>query len=212
VTGAAGSGGGPGPALFPDGLRIVNLGLPAFAEAARAHGAEAIQLDWRPPAGADRELGLLVARLEDDADDPAGGAGRVIGQGNVAAVERILGARPMLLDVRPAGEVIPFLGEGRALLHGGPPIEWPRMCGPMQGAAMGALLFEGWSATPEEARAMLDEGVVAFAPCHHHGAVGPMAGLVAPSMPVVVVEDRAHGNRAFATLNEGLGAPLRRLR
>jgi hypothetical protein len=36
-----------------------------------------------------------------------------------------------------------------------------------------------------------------------------MAGLVSPSMPVVVVENRTFGNRAFATLNEGLGKVLR---
>jgi hypothetical protein len=36
-----------------------------------------------------------------------------------------------------------------------------------------------------------------------------MAGIVSPSMPVVVVENAAGGNRAFATLNEGLGRALR---
>src|SRR5438093_174237 len=36
-----------------------------------------------------------------------------------------------------------------------------------------------------------------------------MAGIVSPSMPVVVVENTASGNRAFATLNEGLGKVLR---
>jgi hypothetical protein len=95
------------------------------------------------------------------------------------------------------------------LLHSGPPIEWPRMCGPVQGAVIGAILFEGWASTPARARALVEDGSVAFAPCHHHGAVGPMAGVVSPSMPVVVVENADRGNRAWATLNEGLGRVLR---
>jgi hypothetical protein len=36
-----------------------------------------------------------------------------------------------------------------------------------------------------------------------------MAGVISPSMPVVVVENDAAGNRAFANLNEGLGKVLR---
>jgi hypothetical protein len=48
-----------------------------------------------------------------------------------------------------------------------------------------------------------------LSPCHHHGAVGPMAGVVSASMPVVVVGDAAGGGLAYATLNEGLGKVLR---
>jgi hypothetical protein len=114
----------------------------------------------------------------------------------------------MLVDVQPARDAIAGLGD-RMLLHSGPPIDWAAMCGPVQGAAIGACLFEGWATTPTEARGLLDAGKIAFAPCHDHGAVGPMAGVVSPSMPVVVVENAAGGNRAFATLNEGLGKVLR---
>ena len=50
---------------------------------------------------------------------------------------------------------------------------------------------------------------MALEPCHEHGAVGPMAGIISPSMPVWVVENTAAGNRAFCNLNEGLGKVLR---
>src|SRR5204862_2328324 len=130
----------------------------------------------------DRELGLLLAWLEDDPTDPLGGR---ISAANGRAVERILGAQPMLADVRLASEVIEGLG-GRMLLHSGPPIEWAAMCGPVQGAAIGACLFEGWASTPGDARRLLDGGKISFAPCHDHGAVGPMAGVLSPSMPVAV--------------------------
>jgi len=191
--------------LFPEGLHAINVGLAAFAGPARAHGATVSHLAWRPPAGGDRALGLLLARLEDDPDDAIGARVRAA---NDTAIARIVGARPALVDVRPAREVIPALA-GRTILHAGPPIEWARTCGPVQGAAIGAILYEGWATSAEAARALLDTGAVAFMPCHEHGAVGPMAGIVSPSMPVVVVDNGAHGNRAFATLNEGLGRALR---
>lgn len=193
------------PGNLLDGVRAINVGLAGFADPIRAAGAPVVHLDWRPPAAGDRGLGLVLASLEDDvADEP----GRTLAAANATAVGRILESQPMLVDVQPAGDAIPGLRD-RMLLHSGPPIEWPRMCGPVQGAAIGACLFEGWATTPDEARRLLDRGDVSFAPCHDHGAVGPMAGVVSPSMPVVVVENGAAGNRAYATLNEGLGKVLR---
>jgi hypothetical protein len=186
-------------------MRALNVGLAGFAEPPRAHGATVLSLDWRPPAEGDRDLGLLVARLEDNPDDPLGVRVR---DANATVVARLLGARPMLIDVRPAAEVVPGL-ESRMILCAGPPIGWPEMCGPMRGAVIGAILFEGWACSPEAATALAARGEIRFAPCHHHGAVGPMAGILSPSMPVVVVENTSHGNRAFATLNEGLGRVLR---
>src|ERR1051326_4736539 len=119
---------------------LINIGLAGFAIPLAAHGARAVNVDWRPPASGDRELGLLLARLEDDPDDPLGAR---VAIGNATAMQRLLGARPMLVDVLPAGRVIPFLsGPEHRLLHAGPPIAWQRMCGPMQGAAVGAILFE----------------------------------------------------------------------
>jgi hypothetical protein len=191
--------------LLAGGLQAFNVGLAQFAEAPRAHGATVLQLDWRPPAGGDRELGLLVARLEDDPDDPVGARVR---EANATAIGRLLGARPVLVDVRPAREVVPGL-EDRLLLHAGPPTAWEAMCGPVRAAAIGAILLEGWADTPEAAARLAASGGVRFEPCHHHQAVGPMAGIITASMPVLVVENTAHGNRAFSNLNEGLGRALR---
>ena len=190
--------------LFPEGVRAVNVGLDMFAQPLAANGATVARLDWRPPAEGDREVGLLLARLEDDLDDPIG---RRIATANAMAVERLLAAQPMLVDVRPAREA---LGLGnRHILHAGPPIEWQRMCGPVEGAILGAVLFEGWAESPEDASALVESGGVELSPCHDRQAVGPMAGVISPSMPVVVVENDASGLRAHATLNEGLGKVLR---
>ena len=191
--------------MLPNGVQALNIGLAGFAEPIAAAGATVLNLDWRPPAEADPQLGMLIARLEDDPDDPIG---TVVATANRTALDRLLGASPFLVDVQPAGTAIPGL-MGRMLLHSGPPIAWDRMCGPMRGAVIGASLFEGWAATPEEAEQLVAGGEIAFDACHHHGAAGPMAGVVSPSMPVVVVENTAGGNRSFATLNEGLGKVLR---
>jgi uncharacterized protein DUF1116 len=190
--------------LFPDGVRAVNVGLDMFAQPLVDNGATVASLDWRPPAEGDRDIGLLLARLEDDPDHPLG---RKIAAANATAVERLLAAQPMLVDVQPAAVALE-LGD-RQILHSGPPIEWDRMCGPVKGAIIGAILFERWAASPDEAVALVESRGVDFSPCHHHQAVGPMAGVISPSMPVVVVENVAAGTRAFATLNEGLGKVLR---
>lgn len=131
-----------------------------------------------------------------------------VDKANKEAMERVLSARPMLVGMDKAGEVIPEMGE-RMLLHAGPPIEWERMSGPLKGAIIGAMLYEGWATTPEEAEKMASRGEIEFDPCHHHHAVGPMAGVISPSMPVFIVENKTFNNKAYVTQNEGLGKVLR---
>ena len=95
------------------------------------------------------------------------------------------------------------------ILHAGPPIGWDRMCGPMRGAVAGIAVFEGWAGDLSEAEAMARDGAFEFHPNHHFDAVGPMTGLTTLSQPVMVVENRAFGNRAYCTINEGLGKVMR---
>ena len=125
-----------------------------------------------------------------------------IERANEEATRRLTSGAPALVDIAPAGEVIPGL-QGKAITHSGPPIEWQRMCGAQQGALIGMVLYEGWAETPEAARAMLGRGEVRLKPNHHHQAVGPMAGTISPSAPVWVVENRTFGNRAFCRQVEG---------
>ena len=129
-------------------------------------------------------------------------------QANKTAVERMMTARPLLKGVATARDVIPGMRDG-LILHAGPPIEWDRMSGPLRGAVVGALLFEGLAKDEAEATALVESGEIEFEPCHHHQTVGPMAGVTSASMAVYVVENVTHGNRAFSTLNEGYGKVLR---
>ncbi len=121
---------------------------------------------------------------------------------NKEAFNRMIQADPVLVDIAPAGEVVPGM-EGKLITHSGPPIEWSRMCGAQQGAVLGQVLFEGWAKTTDEARALLESGEIRLEPNHHHDAVGPMAGTISPSSPVWVVENAAHGNRAYCRQVEG---------
>ena len=127
---------------------------------------------------------------------------------NQEATTRMMEARPVLVGLGMARDVIPGLRDN-LILHAGPPIQWERMSGPLRGAIIGALIFEGKATTAEEAEVLATSGKIDFAPCHEYGAVGPMAGVTSPSMAVYIVENLTHGNRAFSNLNEGYGKVLR---
>lgn len=131
-----------------------------------------------------------------------------IDQANTTAVNRLMEARPMLKGVVTARDVIPGMKDN-LFLHAGPPIEWERMSGPLRGAIIGAMMFEGLAADETEAVSMVERGEVEFDSCHHHGAVGPMAGVTSASMKVYLVENVEHGNKSFSNLNEGYGKVLR---
>ena len=134
--------------------------------------------------------------------------GEAIAAANREALRRILATEPVLVDVQLAKDAIPRLGE-RTVLHAGPPITWGRMCGPMRGAVAGAIVFEGWAKDLEAASRLAASGEIRFEPNHHYDAVGPMTGMTTPNMAVLVVENRAFGNRAFCTVNEGIGNVMR---
>jgi hypothetical protein len=184
--------------------RVVSIGLERFAEDLAAQGVAVQHVQWSPPAAGSARLADLLARLE------SGGAqaGQRIARGNGEVLRRLLGADPVLVDVAPAGDVLADLGSHH-ILHAGPPLDWGRMCGPLRGAIMGIAVFEGWASDLEDAARKAEAGAFRFEPNHHHAAVGPMTGVTTKSQPLLVVENRAFGNRAYATINEGLGKVLR---
>ncbi|MGH8698532.1 MAG: DUF1116 domain-containing protein [Burkholderiales bacterium] len=197
--------------LLHDDLAVVNVGPEMFVDSVRAGGAPVAHVEWRPPGDGDPKLAWLVAQLAGDPDDPESPGSR-IDRANQTAVERMLAARAVLVDVAlRADEVWPELwADGKqTLTHAGAPIAWARMCDPMKGTLIGASLYEGWASTPEEAADRLAGGEVAFVPNHDLGAVGPMSGTISPSMPVFVVRNSARGNTAYCNFSEGIGRVLR---
>ncbi|HEU4913514.1 MAG TPA: DUF1116 domain-containing protein [Actinomycetes bacterium] len=169
-----------------------------FSDALAAQAVPVQQVEWRPPlgdTGTERHLARVLA-------DPR------LAEANETAVGRMLAAGAELVDVRPAAEVLGL--EAGTFLHAGPPVDWERASGPLRGALIGAMLFEGLAETPEAAEQALARGDgLAWEPCHHHRAVGPMAGVVSPSMWMFELRDPVHGGTAWCSLNEGLGKVLR---
>jgi hypothetical protein len=176
---------------------VIAVGLELFRESIGRSGSSVSPVDWTPPAGGPSMSAALDILNCDEVD-----------QATREALRRVLAAEPWLVDVQPASEVVPGFTPN-LVLHAGPPIVWDQMCGPMRGAVAGALVFEGLAVDLAAAEAMAASGEIRFEPCHHRHAVGPMAGVLTRSMPVFVVENRTFGNRAYSSLNEGLGRVLR---
>lgn len=131
-----------------------------------------------------------------------------IDKANQTAVDRMISARPILTRMATARDVIPGM-QDNLILHSGPPIQWERMSGPMRGAVIGGMIFEGLATDEDSAVGMINSREIQFAPCHEHYTVGPMAGVTTASMKVYEIENITHGNKAFSNLNEGYGKVLR---
>jgi hypothetical protein len=202
---------------------VITAGIDLLADALRAQAVDVTPVDFRPPADPTVTDDLVTVLA--DPRRPAADA---------VAVQRMLDTRAMLVDVVPAREALGL--EPGQFLHAGPPIGWDRASGPLRGALIGAMLFEGLAADPAEAEAKLQAGdAISLAPCHEHQAVGPMAGVISPSMWLFRLErdprptsdpplphdltaaslrsarpaDEASGSVAYCSLNEGLGKVLR---
>ncbi|MGZ4452633.1 MAG: oxamate carbamoyltransferase subunit AllG family protein, partial [Nocardioides sp.] len=182
------------PSIPP--VAVATAGADMFATAVAAQALPVERVDWRPPMdGTVEDLAVVAA-------DPIRKAA------NDLALARMLDVQALLVGVAPASEVLGL--EPGQFLHAGPPIAWDRASGPLRGALMGAAAFEGLVEDPEDAAALFAAGTeVSLEPCHHRSAVGPMAGVVSPSMWMFVLEDPASGKRTYCSLNEGLGKVLR---
>lgn len=185
--------------LFQEKLQVLNIGLSSFVDSITRAGGSVLQIEWVPPAQGDPEIGRALARLVNLLS---------VETANQTAFDAYHSAQPVLSGVGIARKALPNMGE-RMILHGGPPIHWKDMCGPMKGAIVGAILYEGWAENLAKAEAMASSDDIAFEPCHHHNAVGPMAGIISPSMPVWMVTNTTNGDQAFCNFNEGLGKALR---
>jgi hypothetical protein len=127
---------------------------------------------------------------------------------NQECISRIEQGTAVWVDIRAARDVVPGM-QDYTVFHAGPPLDWGRMCGPMRGAIIGASMFEGWAATPEEAVALAESGRLRFDSSHHHKAIGPMSGIITPSMQVSVLRNDRFAIDTYATLYMGIGKVLR---
>ncbi len=177
--------------------KVINVGLSRFAEDLIEQNVVVQQVDWHQPLEAELRYGDKFVRNQQRVE-----------KANQKAIGIIQAGKPALTGMGIARDLVPGMHED-LILHAGPPIEWERMCGPMRGAIIGALLYEGRAENPKAAEELAASGTIKYAPCHEHSCVGPMAGIISPSMPVFIIENEAFGNRTYATQNEGLGKVLR---
>jgi hypothetical protein len=175
---------------------VVNVGADLLADAIADQAVPVTRVDWRPPMeGTEADIATVAA-------DPRRA------EANARALAAVLDVTATLVDVAPASELLGL--EAGQFLHAGPPITWDRAPGPLRGALMGGAALERLVDDPEDAVALFEAGTsVSLEPCHHRSTVGPMAGVVTPSMWLWVLEDAASGRRTFCSLNEGLGKVLR---
>ena len=131
-----------------------------------------------------------------------------IEKANAEATDRMMEARPVVVGMGKAIDVVPGMRDN-LLMHAGPPITWKRASGPMKGAITGALIYEGKAKDMAEAQKMVESGEIDLEPCHHHQSVGPMAGVTSANMSVYILENKTHGNMSYSNLNEGYGKVLR---
>jgi Protein of unknown function (DUF1116) len=120
---------------------------------------------------------------------------------NKLATEKILKSRPLLIDIKRAIDVLHNMKKN-SIFHAGPPIEWNRMCGPMKGAIVGTMIYEGFADNWAQATKKIEQGEIEFSPNHDHDAVGPMAGIISPSMPILVVKNETYGNICYGRFVE----------
>lgn len=181
--------------FFGKPVSVVNIGLGSMAKSISDQDIKVVNVDWHP-----QQDGVPHLRVTQ--------SGVVIDEANMEVCRRIIDGRPILVGMGVARDVIPGMHD-HMILHAGPPVTWERMCGPMRGAVMGALIYEGIAEDEDKAARIASSSEIEFAPCHHHHTVGPMAGVVSPRMPVFIIENHIYKNRAYCTQNEGLGKVLR---
>jgi len=182
---------------LPDAVEVVNVGLPLFADAIRDQQRPVVHVDWRIPAGGDPATVAALTRLH-------GVHSAAISKANDEVYRRLDTGVPLLSRVRPAGEVVPGLGD-RTILHCGPAIEWPDVCDPLRRSMRATVVAEGWAAAVGQADLLLERGAVTLSPANEHRCVVPMASAIGPSAPVFVVANDSFGTQAYAPVNQGPG-------
>ena len=174
---------------------VATAGVGLFADALRDQAVTVTETEWQPPMeGTEADLARVLA-------DPRRA------EANATAAQRMTASTASLVGVVQAKDAVHL--ERGTFLHAGPPLDWERASGPMKGALIGAVLFEGLADTAEDAERRLADGAFDLEPCHHRDAVGPMAGVVSPSMWLYQLRDEVHDNTSWCSLNEGLGKVLR---
>jgi hypothetical protein len=119
--------------------------------------------------------------------------GSEIDEANRKAVDSIISAEAVLVDIMPARKAIPGFKDN-LITHAGPPISWDRMVTVQKIAVVNAIRSEGLADTPEAADRLVSRQEVLVKSNHEYGNVSGMCGVTSASSPVLVFKDNVHGN------------------
>ncbi len=180
-------------------MNFLNVGTPLFQKELLRQKVPCAHVDWKPAAGGNVAIIEHLDRLMDNPE---------VNEANQKAASRIKNSKAVWTDMDIAKNVVPGM-KLTVILHAGPPISYEDMCGPMQGAVQGALIYEGLASDTKTADCLARSGKIEFSPNHEHNCVGPMAGILSAHMPVFIIENDTYGNKSYANVNEGLGKVLR---
>ena len=82
-----------------------------------------------------------------------------IDRANREAFDRLCNSNPILVDVRPAIEVVPGMTK-ESVLTSGPPMAWGDYVGGQRAALIGGALYEGLARSAEEADEKFASGAI----------------------------------------------------
>jgi hypothetical protein len=187
----------PATASLPAEAKVVNVGLPLFAEAIRDQAGTVVDVEWRIPAGGRPELVAALTRLSGRFNDRVHAA-------NDEVVRRLNVATPVVTGLARCGDTVPGVGS-RTVLHCGPALDWATAGDPLRRSIAATVVAEGWTGDVVEVPRLVEAGAVRLASANAHDTVLPMATAIGPSAPVLVVENEAAGTRAFTSINQGPG-------
>ena len=174
----------------------MNVGADLLADAVAGQAVPVTNVDWRPPMpGTESDLATV-------ATDP------LRRDANARALAAVLDVRARLVDVAPRPSCSAW--SAASSCTPGRPSTGPTPPDRSAAHSSGRPRSRASSTTPRTPPpSSSPDASVSLEPCHHRSSVGPMAGVVSPSMWMWVLEDEASGRRTFCTLNEGLGKVLR---
>ncbi|NMA46071.1 MAG: DUF1116 domain-containing protein [Lentisphaerae bacterium] len=125
-----------------------------------------------------------------------------IAAANERAVNELINANPVWVDIQPAGKVVDGL-EPNMILHSGPPIDFADMAPLHRRGMISGALYEGLAKSEDDAIAKLSKGEIKVSSALDHNTVGSGTGIITPSIAMMVIENQNNGVRAATFPAEG---------
>jgi len=120
------------------------------------------------------------------------------------AFDRVSKCRPQWIGMCLVSDVV--TEQDNILLHAGPPFSSvDTIPTPVMNSLCVGAVWEGWANSYTQAKDMILQGQINIAAAQDHNIVVPLAGVVSPSMQLMIVADANNLTaRKYSVLNEGM--------